>query len=375
MAYPQAARVTTGPIAAPAVPLDAAAPGERYVFLDGLRGLAALAIVVHHFTADSGSREVFASASIAVDFFFCLSGFVISHAYHLRLLGGMRTGEYATKRLARLYPMYFIGTLFGLLAIMMLKARGLTDFSWGGIGAAAFLNLSMLPFFNANYIDVFTYRLTGTIFPLNNPAWSLFFGFLANLIYASTIRFSRAMPFVLMVVSALGLCASTALWGEAPGWGTHNFIGGFPRVLFSFFAGVVIFQAHDRTQFLPRFKPAAIALLIVVLVAMPRFVGHKIYWLTIVLVLVPVLVAMGTRCVIPGGFWEKACGYSGRMSYPMFCVHYPLLMLMSTVATPAYDNFFLLVVFVIATIGLSHVALTYFEDPVRSWLKHRVVGT
>jgi peptidoglycan/LPS O-acetylase OafA/YrhL len=44
------------------------------VVLDGLRGLAATAIVIHHFTADTGHGEVFASAGIAVDLFFCLSG-------------------------------------------------------------------------------------------------------------------------------------------------------------------------------------------------------------------------------------------------------------------------------------------------------------
>ena len=366
-------------ISAPAFELDRAVdvpsgPAHRYVFLDGLRGLAALAIVVHHFSADSGMRELFASASIAVDFFFCLSGFVIAHAYHARLLHGMRMREYTTMRLERLYPMYFAGTMLGLLAIVLLKVQGLTDFSWEGIGGAAFLNLSFLPFLNGNYIDVFSFRLTGTIFPLNNPAWSLFFGLLANLLYASTIRFSRKMPLLLMSVSALGLCAATVFWGEAPGWNTHNFIGGFPRVLFSFFAGVVIFLAKDKTRYLPHARSVAIAILVVLLMAIPRFVGHKLYWLFIVLAVVPALVAMGSRCAVKrGGFWEKTCVHAGRLSYPLFCIHYPLLLLMSTISTPEKDHLVLMTLFVLASIALSHLAYKYFEAPVRSWLSHRMV--
>ncbi|HET9652973.1 MAG TPA: acyltransferase family protein, partial [Usitatibacter sp.] len=93
----------------------------RYLLLDGLRGMAALVIVVHHFTALSGQREIFASASIAVDFFFCLGGFVIAHAYQERLLAGMSALEYTRRRVARLYPMYLVGLAIGLFALALGK--------------------------------------------------------------------------------------------------------------------------------------------------------------------------------------------------------------------------------------------------------------
>lgn len=63
---------------------------QRYVFLDGLRGVAALAIVIHHFTQHSvGHRAVFSSAAIGVELFFCLGGFVLANPYHERLILGI----------------------------------------------------------------------------------------------------------------------------------------------------------------------------------------------------------------------------------------------------------------------------------------------
>ena len=86
-----------------------APPAFRYVVLDGLRGVAALSIMLHHYTQHGGHRELFASAVISVDFFFCLSGFVIAYAYHGRLLAGMPLLQFYG-------PVSFLLALPGVLA-------------------------------------------------------------------------------------------------------------------------------------------------------------------------------------------------------------------------------------------------------------------
>ena len=66
--------------------LNLSLPGSRQHFelLDGLRGIAALAIVLFHFMeiifADP-TQNFIGHGFLAVDFFFCLSGFVIPYAY------------------------------------------------------------------------------------------------------------------------------------------------------------------------------------------------------------------------------------------------------------------------------------------------------
>ena len=57
---------------------------QRYLLLDGLRGVAALMVVCFHFFeafATSPADQKFNHGYLAVDFFFVLSGFVMGYAY------------------------------------------------------------------------------------------------------------------------------------------------------------------------------------------------------------------------------------------------------------------------------------------------------
>jgi peptidoglycan/LPS O-acetylase OafA/YrhL len=57
------------------------------VGLDALRGVAAICVVLTHSGRLLFGQEIFSGAYLAVDFFFLLSGFVISHAYDGSSLG------------------------------------------------------------------------------------------------------------------------------------------------------------------------------------------------------------------------------------------------------------------------------------------------
>lgn len=351
----------------------ASKPVDRYVVLDGLRGLAAFAIVVHHFTLTVGSRELFASASIAVDFFFCLSGFVIAHAYYARLRGGMPLADFARRRLSRLYPMYLVGTLLGIVATLSYMHTGRTNLTYANLATATALNAFYIPYLNAHWMDVFVFRLEGTIFPMNNPAWSLLFGMVANFTFAASLRWSTRLPLVMAGVAAVGLCMATFAFGEAPGWGTANMPGGFPRVFFSFFAGIVIFQYHARTAALPRVQGMLIIILVCVAVAVPRFSGHRFYWLAMVLLVVPLIVAMGSQCAVSRtSMSRRVFAYCGSISYTVFCVHYPLLMFFSLANADPANRALLLVAYLAVTFACAHLLTAHVERPMRDWLAARL---
>lgn len=112
---------------APAVPVGTADLRVRYPELDSLRGIAALAVTVHHFLKvrepsawggwyawfDASPLRVLAGGHEAVQLFFLISGFVLS----LSLANGSQTyPSYLTRRIFRLYPPYVVALLVAMAA-------------------------------------------------------------------------------------------------------------------------------------------------------------------------------------------------------------------------------------------------------------------
>jgi peptidoglycan/LPS O-acetylase OafA/YrhL len=266
------------------------------------------------------------------------------------------------------------------VGVILLYQAGLTSFTLDQIARAAALNVFYIPYVNEGYIQFFNVRVHDMLFPLDNPAWSLFFGIVANVLYAVCLRTWRNSPVALMLLSAVGVCIATIYLGAAPGFSTRTFIGGLPRVLFSFFAGVVVFQFHGRTSGLGRISGWIIVVAILALTAVPRFgSGHRYYWLAAVIATVPLLVAMGSWVQVrEGSFWQRLCNYSGRISYPLFCLHYPLLVLfsllprddshMELLSLTFLDFLGLSVAYFCTTLVVAHYTMTLVEEPLRAWL-------
>src|SRR5439155_6926128 len=85
-------------------------PG-RFVQLDALRFFFAVIVVLVH---TIGFRFTLIHGGFAVDFFFILSGFVLSHALICRPVSAT---EFAWARLARLYPLHLL-TLLWLVCLV-----------------------------------------------------------------------------------------------------------------------------------------------------------------------------------------------------------------------------------------------------------------
>src|SRR3954469_22554885 len=95
-------------------------PKRHFEILDGLRGIAALGIVIFHFMEwifSDSSKNFIGHGFLAVDFFFCLSGFVIGYAYDDRIRK-MGVVEFFKSRLIRLHPLVILGSVLGLLTFL-----------------------------------------------------------------------------------------------------------------------------------------------------------------------------------------------------------------------------------------------------------------
>ena len=88
----------------------------HYEILDGLRGVAAVMVIVFHlFEAHAGGShltQIINHGYLAVDFFFLLSGFVIGYAYDDRW-NRMTVGTFFKRRIIRLHPMVIMGSIVG----------------------------------------------------------------------------------------------------------------------------------------------------------------------------------------------------------------------------------------------------------------------
>src|SRR6478735_11217573 len=94
---------------------------QHFEILDGLRGIAALAIVVFHFMEwvfSDPSKNFIGHGFLAVDFFFCLSGFVIGYAYDNRI-DKIGVKEFFKSRLIRLHPLVIFGSVLGLVGFLL----------------------------------------------------------------------------------------------------------------------------------------------------------------------------------------------------------------------------------------------------------------
>src|ERR1700742_4709871 len=93
---------------------------QHFEILDGLRGVAALAVVTFHFMEwaySDYSRNFIGHGFLAVDFFFCLSGFVIGYAYDDRI-AKMGVPEFFKSRIIRLHPLVISGSVLGMLTFL-----------------------------------------------------------------------------------------------------------------------------------------------------------------------------------------------------------------------------------------------------------------
>ena len=157
-----------------------------YHTLDGLRGIAALAVVGYH-SWGSALHNLLPRAYLAVDLFFIMSGVVIAAAYDDRIARGLGTAGFMAARLRRLYPLYLLAT-----------AIGIAGAAYAGKPLAAWpYALAMLPAPGGQ-----------RLYPFDGAAWSLFFELAANLVFVALHpRLTTRVLAAVVAVSAVLLAA------------------------------------------------------------------------------------------------------------------------------------------------------------------------
>jgi peptidoglycan/LPS O-acetylase OafA/YrhL len=292
---------------------------DRFDVLDGLRGVAAVAVMVYHYTL-SNQLYWLGGAWVAVDLFFILSGFVIAHSYGGKILAGMGLRQFFLIRLVRLGPLYWLGLLLGFVsALLLLLQPDAPPFSTGQAVTALGLGLAWLPYFNGIQWPMGAGATGGPNFPLNDPAWSLFFEFVVNLAFFWFVAHYRKYPngWIVLAAIALFLVPGLASGMVNPGWGSQNFLPGFPRVFAGFLLGSWIYSRGLHRKHYPLALSLAVGLLALLLLKSSRFAMLNS------ITLVPLTVVLLSTVRVQG-MLRSACKVLGDISYPVYILHVPL---------------------------------------------------
>ena len=362
----------------------------RYELLDGLRGVAALMVIWYHVFegfCTSSMDQFLNHGYLAVDFFFMLSGFVVGYAYDDRWgSGGLTFKGFARRRLIRLHPMLLMGMLIGVVTYII---QGCVH--WDGthvsghwVAIAAVLSCFFVPAYPGAGHEV---RGNGEMFPLNGPSWSLFFEYIANILYALWLRrLSTRALIVWVCLSGIGL-ACYALGNMSGfhhlgvGWtlADYGFIGGLLRVGFSFSLGMLMARVFRPLKVRGAFWICSVA--IIGLLAVP-FMGmdgamwtNALYDVTCVVLLFPIILYVGASGVTSDSRSSAECDFLGKISYPVYIIHYPFMYLFYAwvwAEELAFGDVWYVALGIVAgCIVLAYLCLKYYDEPVRRWLSSR----
>ena len=289
--------------------------------LDVLRGVAAVLVVLYHVSERAGLPFLCPRGYLGVDLFFAMSGYVLMHAYGEKLAcGRLGIGRFVAIRLIRLGPMIVLGTT--IAAVVELGRPSVSPaIHLRDIGEAWIRGCLLLPMFRRTTLEYIVY-------PLDGPVWSLFFELVSNVMLAVfLVRGVRRAPFVLCLGASL-VAMTAYLAGhsslEYAGSVGDEFAYGFPRVGVSFSLGILLFVVRRRIRLRADRRLVAASFVLLCLVPALPGVWNPILDGVAVLVVMPAIV-LASGSETPVGHPDRIALWSGRISYPLYAIHYPFV--------------------------------------------------
>lgn len=369
----------------------------HYELLDGLRGVAALLVLFYHifeglsFAAGGTLITVINHGYLAVDFFFILSGFVISYAYDDRWGKTMTTGNFFKRRLIRLHPMIIMGVILGAITFFL---QGSVQWDGTKIATSAVMLAMLCAMFFIPAVPGVSYEIRGNgeMFPLNGPSWSLFFEYIGNILYALFIhRLSNKALTVLVGLSGIALAWFTLfnvsgydMFGVGWTLDTVNFFGGTLRMLFPFSMGMLLARHFKPMNVKGAFWICSMILLL--LFCVPYIVTENspislngLFEAICILFIFPVLLWIGASGKTTDNFSSRVCKFLGDISYPLYAVHYPIMYLFYAwlinhkiyIFSEAWPT--ALAVY-LGNILLAYLCLKLYDEPVRKRLAKKFLN-
>ena len=317
---------------------------RHYPQLDGLRGVAAAAVALGHAASNLGSPITFQNTALAVDLFFMLSGFVLVNAYGEDVRIDGRFARYIKARFVRLYPLVILGTGLGIFsAIAQHGIRGVTVNS-------AFLSVALIP-------------LIGPVsFPFNPPLWSLSFEMAASVLFGLGLWNTKNIKLLSVVSIGFGALLIAGIFHRGSidaGWSVSSMHYGAIRTIFGFTVGVLLYRVHLDRPSRAHTPYLFLATLLTMILVSPESLFLQAFS---ILIMFPIMIFLATSANSLGSRLTK---WSGMLSYPIYAIHYPIIILLKSSLPKPYG----LMIFAPVTLIISYMLLRLYDEPVRGALK------
>lgn len=372
----------------------------RYEVLDGLRGVAAILVVIFHcfetYIPVIGT-QIINHGYLAVDFFFLLSGFVMGYAYDDRW-GRMSVPDFFKRRLVRLHPMVIMGTLFG--ACLFFFEGGvfplMENVRAGNFLLCLALALLMIPCTPG--MDIRGWQETN---PFNGPNWSLTYEYVGNILYALIFRRLPKKALAVLCVPAAFLTLNLTLnWDVFGLFDEPKFdvIGGwcltapqicvaFTRLLYPFICGLLISRILSSKGRMdnPALSPLHLengflwcSLMLAAIFCIPQIggcsgVSDGLFQAVSIIAIFPFIIIAGAFSRTGGVKATKLCRFLGNISYPLYITHYPLIYMQwswvdRNLDAPVWTHIAANTGLVLLAIGTAWAAFKLYDLPVRTYL-------
>ncbi|MBF89715.1 MAG: hypothetical protein CMG75_08735 [Candidatus Marinimicrobia bacterium] len=336
---------------------------KEFRLLTAARGIAAFWVVLYHVRdrlalhIPSYFSDVIGLGYMAVDFFFVLSGFVISLSYSSKFVNEIKIKnyvEFAIKRILRIYPLHLILLLLYLI-----------------IPFIYFIFGKPFSFENRFAIDGYLYSLflinnwgfTDTL-PWNVPSWSISAELFAYLCFPFLI-FGLLKLRKKTSVMAVFLCLLATLAFIFQKYGTGNIGSNIPkmglwRCIIEFALGVIIFKFYDA-KLLDNFNCRALTACFAIPITM-LVMGFSDYFYLPTLIFFAIIgfvkLEMNREIVI-----GSLLNWLGTVSYSIYLCHYFVKDLLKLMLETEYTPAWWLMLYIIVTLTMSHVMYNYVEAP------------
>jgi peptidoglycan/LPS O-acetylase OafA/YrhL len=357
--------------------------------LTSLRFFFAFVVFLHHYSIGNG-KAIFPEGYLGVNFFFILSGFIISYSYKQKIIEKIISKrEFIVARIARIYPLHLLTFLFALiLGLRQVIITG-SDFLWQQF----FLNIALLQ----SFVPIKEYY-----FSFNAVSWSisneLFFYLMFPILIVLFTNIKRRR---LLLTSLLIVCVYFISTIIVPEQYHHAlfYINPLTRII-DFIIGIGIFHVWEHIQLSKVFKEHKIGAflkrkgiltiieivsicVLVMMIILSKEILHvyryaSYYWIPMAMIILCFALSS-----IGGGWISqilslKPLVIAGEVSFGFYMLHRQIIGISRKILASISEKFLIvipailefLIVFALV-LTASIISFYLFEKPANKWIKKR----